>query len=145
MRRARVCIHRGVVLGQHLPPVLMRAANFHFQDGQIPKALEQTSQVLALVASYDGIIFATYRRMGVPVETMLSAGIPAKARALRSFLRHLLGWADPEDVARGWDRLAALGYNDDQLAGRYLDYVLQRHLYDKAIQMWRQLDERAGD
>ena len=134
-----------MVLGEHLPPVRMRAANFHFREGDIEQALKNTSRVLEMVSEYDAIIFGTYRRMGIPIETVLSEGIPPQSRAASSFLRNLLSWAKPGDAGLAWKNLVKYQYNDDQLATQYIEFLLRRHLYDKAAEVWTlQLGERRG-
>lgn len=144
--KAEYAVSRAVRLGGSLPPILMRAANVRFRNGETEAALTNTSRILQLGAEYDEIVFSYYRRLGVPAPLVLKRGLPGDERARHSYFRHLLGWGAPEDTALTWSALAEDSRNTDELAGAYVHYLLQRRMYDRAVKVWaEQLGDRRRD
>lgn len=133
---ARQCLARAVELGGHSPAVLMRAANFHFRAGEGSKALPYTARVLALLADYDGVVFGSYRRMGISVEEVLKQGLPQEKRAAQSYFREVLGSGSVEEAGRVWGWMGERSLGDVRLADEYAGFLVGAHQYEKAAREW---------
>ena len=145
---ARRCFRRALELGPQIPPVWMRAANFHVQLGEAAEVLQCTSRVLALVEDYDQLIFSYYRLMGIPVQEVLRSGMPQGRRAAVSYMRHLLAGGSADEMRLGWNWIAARSFSsaDDGLAGEYVAALLAKRLYRDAAEAWaRHAGERRGN
>lgn len=145
---ARWCFRRALELGPQIPPVWMRAANFHLQLGEAAQVLQCTSRVLALVEDYDQLIFSYYGLMGIPVLEVLRSGMPQERRAVVSYMRHLLARGSADEMRLGWNWIAARSFSsgDDGLAGEYVAALLAKRLYRDAAEAWaRHVGERRGN
>lgn len=143
MEQARYSLARALELGKGLPPIWMRAANFHFRLEENPEALLCTLRVLERVPDYDSIIFSGYDRM-IPAEQILPR-IAGNRRAARSWFLHTIENGDPEVSESIWNALAQRRFTDDPLAAVYLNALLGRRDYDRALSVWTShLGRRAG-
>lgn len=133
---ARRCMTRAASLGPNIPPVLIRAANFHFAVDEPAAAMSYGRRILALIPDYDQVVFALYARMGIPVGDVLSSGLPPALRPATSYFRHRLGRAPDADLALVWHWLAARQWTDDKLASEYVGHLLARRQYLAAVQVW---------
>lgn len=133
---AGYCVNRALELGPNSPPVLMRAANFHFRVGASGLALPYTARVLGMVGEYDETIFSLYDRMGVTQEEVLRAGLPDNERAGQSYFRHLVAKGSSEQVRAGWDWVRSRSFADDRLADEYVRYLLRSNQYETAAGAW---------
>jgi hypothetical protein len=136
IEKAGYCVNRALELGPNLPPVLMRAANFHFRTGEPRRALPYTARVLRMVGEYDETIFSSYDRMGVTQEEVLQAGLPDSERAAQSYFRHLVAKGSPEQVQAGWNWVESRSFADDRLADEYVRYLVRSGQYETAAGAW---------
>jgi hypothetical protein len=134
--RARYCFRRAVELGPNIPPVLMRAANFHFTHGAAREGLECTRKILGLVRQYDGVVFSTCERMGVRVAEVIAHGMPADKAAHTALLQHLLTGEAAADAAVAWRWLEGLGECDTALTSQYVEFLLKHAAYSEAREVW---------
>ena len=135
-KTAEYCFKRAVELGPRIPPILMRAANFHFAAGRNAEALVCTRRILSMVREYDGIVFATYERMGVAPEQVLDNGLPPGAVPRQAYFRNLLGTGDLREPARVWSCLERGGFADTGIATEYCSFLLEHHEYARAEALW---------
>jgi hypothetical protein len=143
---ARLCMTRAAELGPNIPPILIRAANFHFAVNEPGAAMQYGRRILALIPDYDAVVFALYARMDIPVEKVLASGIPPAKRAGAAYFRNLLGRAPAGECDLGWRWLAAREWTDDKLASEYVDQLLARRNYAGAVRTWAgYLGQRRGD
>ena len=133
---ARQCFGRAVELGGHSPPVLMRAANFHFRMGEGSRALPYTARVLAMLGDYDGIVFSSYSRMGISVEEALKQGLPEEKRAAQAFFRYVLGRGSLEETERVWKWMGERSLEDFRLADEYAGFLVGARQYERAAREW---------
>ncbi len=144
--KAGYCFTQAVQLGPNIPPVLVRAANFHFARRDRSAAMENTRRVLALVPHYDSWVFGAYHRQGIPVTEALSAGLPADKRARQAYTRHLMRTATHKDVALSWELLLKENQADDTIAGQYVQYLLDQRRSAEAASTWaKHLGDRKAD
>lgn len=144
--KAESCFRRAVELGPAIPPVLVRAANYHLGPGNIGEALPLFARVLSLVAVYDNIVFSTYRRFEIPLDEVLRWGLPDDPRARRAWFTDLASWAEPGAAAKGWRMLAERGLADEASAGAYVRLLWNRGQYPEAVRIWSHVvGLRAGD
>jgi hypothetical protein len=126
--------------------VLLRAAHYAFRVEDSGQGLRQMAAVLARVRDYDGIIFHTYERFGVPVERVLETGIPQDRKAAQSYFRHLIAGGNLEGLGKTWEWVGARSLADDALAGEYVSILLRQRQYGAAIETWsRHLGGKKGD
>ena len=142
---ARKCMLRAAELAPRVPPVLIRAANFHLVLGEPRAALPYMRQVLDLVPDYNSIIFLLFERTRLGLEELLARGVPVKEDTAQAFFRHLLARVDRPDAAKGWAWLEGHKFADDKIAGEYVQYLIQKKEYETAAGLWAgYLGERRG-
>ncbi len=142
---ARICMARAAELGPNIPPILMRAANFHFALDEPAAAMGYGRRILALIPDYDPVVFALYDRMAIPVGDVLARGIPQESRPAVSYFRHRLGGAPADELKTVWQWLAGHNWTDDKLASEYVDQLLARQDYAGAAATWAgHLGKRRG-
>ena len=88
---ARYCFSRSLDLAPNSPQIAMRAANFHFLEGETGPALQLGATVLRVTASYDSMVFNSWTRFDSDQNEILQLGIGANARAADAFFRFLMG------------------------------------------------------
>ncbi|HVX65393.1 MAG TPA: hypothetical protein VHA11_02260 [Bryobacteraceae bacterium] len=145
-RTARYCFLRAAELGPNLPPVLMRAANFHFASGAAADGLACTRRVLALVRDYDAVIFASWSRLGVPEEEVLARGFPPVHGVRAAYFRYVLDRGSAAQAARCWSWLECAGEADAPAAAGYTSFLLKQREYEAAAAQWQHsLGDRSPD
>ena len=133
---AEYCVEQAVEKGPNIPPVLMTAANYYFSNGKNAEAMALTSRILALTSQYDEAIFSMYRRLGIDLVYSLAGGVPNSDRAYRSYLVYKLQYGTPADAQLLWNRLVARGAVDDELANRFIKYLIANRMYDLDVTAW---------
>ncbi len=116
---ARYCFSRALKLGPHLPPILLRSLNFHLMAGENKEVLSLGAGMLSRFSEYDAMIFSEYRRAALPINEILTYGIPAGSRAAQSFFGALLRDGTAQDVNECWNWLKAHSFTTPQLANEY--------------------------
>jgi hypothetical protein len=134
---AEYCFRQAQVLAPKWPPVLLRVANFYFQTGNTDAALPITSQILAQVDAFDGVIFSEYTRLVDRVEDVLAKGLPPDPRASRAFLIHCTQFGKLGDAEKTWDWVRAHGFADTKTANAYVTYLLAHHRPQDARVAWK--------
>jgi hypothetical protein len=143
---ARYCYAQVLALAPHSAPLLLRAANFHFQIGEIKKALPITARILTLISAYDPIIFSEYTRLVDQIEDVLQYGLPNDRRAAKSWMRFLIQSGRLDDAQRTWHWVVMHGYADDASVGEYVEFLIRQGHPDWAASTWTQyLGTRSGD
>jgi tetratricopeptide (TPR) repeat protein len=135
-REAEYCFRKAVGLGPNVPPVLMRAANFHLVSGEPARALDETNQILTLVRDYDDAVFGAWRRLGVPVPDILKRGLPPQASVRAAYFANAITNGTPEEVASVWESLEREGQAADAAAVDYTGFLLAHHAYAEAAATW---------
>jgi hypothetical protein len=135
-RIARYCFLRATELGPNLPPVLMRAANFHFAAGATAEGLACTRRILALVRDYDAVIFGTWSRLEVPEEEVFAHGFPPVRGARAAYFRQVLSGDSTAAAARRWAWLERAGEANAAGAARYCEFLLAHREYEPAAAQW---------
>jgi hypothetical protein len=133
---ARHAMTRAAELGPNVPPILIRAANFHFAVDEPGAAMSYGHRILALIPDYDAVVFALYARMEIPVAAVLASGVPPVRRPAASYFRSQLNRAPDGELGQVWNWLAAHQWTDDKLASEYVDRLLARRNYRRAVQVW---------
>jgi tetratricopeptide (TPR) repeat protein len=136
-RQAEYCFRRAVELGPNLPPVLMRAANYHLLGDESRRALAETSRILALVREYDGAIFGLYRRLEVPAADVIEYGLPAHPPSRAALFEDTLANGTVQEAGHVWALLEREGQAGDAAATKYAGFLLARHAYREAGAAWR--------
>lgn len=143
--QARRAMQRAAELGPNLPPILIRAANFHFAMDEPGPAMRYGRRILELIPDYDAVVFALYARMRIPLTHLLAQGLPPARRAAVSYFRSLPEGAAVGDLDMAWAWIGSRGWTDDALASEYVDRLLARTDYARAVRTWADhLGKRRG-
>jgi hypothetical protein len=143
--QARRSMQRAAELGPNLPPILIRAANFHFAMDEPAAAMRYGRRILELIPDYDAVVFALYARMRIPVSQVLADGLPPARRAGVSYFRSLPEGAADGDLDTAWAWIGRRGWTDDALASEYVARLLARRDYARAVRTWAgHLGQRRG-
>jgi len=119
---ARYCFEQALQLGPNVPPVLMRAAFFHFQTDETAAALERSARVLQLVPSYDDVIFQYYDKAVTTVAEVLPY-LSGNRRASQAYFRHILASGRTDDAKVVWEWLGTQGFRENRLTAEYLELL----------------------
>ncbi len=71
---AQYCFRRSLELAPNSPQIAMRAANFHFREGETGPALQLVAEVLRFTPAFDGMVFNSWVRMGGSLNDVLQSG-----------------------------------------------------------------------
>jgi hypothetical protein len=136
IEEARYCFSRAVELAPNSPSILLQAAEFHFTTHHPDDALPYTSRILKLIPNYDSEIFRYYAQAGLPPEDVLRRGIPEDSRPARSYFEYLLANSTPESAGKVWEWMLPRAFLDNRMAGRYLQFLLNKRRFKEAVQRW---------
>jgi len=145
---ARACFRRAAELGDRNPIILQRIANYDFQTGDAADALARCYRVLERVRQFDGIIFSSYQRFGIPQAEVLAHGVPPEPEPVQAYLRFLFMRDDPGPASVAWRWASGLtpAPLTDPLAQAYVGLLWRHTEFAPAVQAWAAyLGPRAGD
>jgi hypothetical protein len=83
-QKAGAAFDHAVVLGPHLPPVLIRAAYFNFKHSQFDRGAALSNRILSETDAYDPVVFSYVHYYGQQAPAALLSAIPAAARPAQS-------------------------------------------------------------
>jgi len=143
---ARYCFRQAVALAPHWPPILMRAATFYLESGDLQAALPLTSQILDQVAQYDSLVFSSYARETHSLRLILDGGFPQNnPRPARAWVSYLIGKNDVLAARQAFSWLHDKGLDDVQTTDAYVNMLLFQHLAPEALNAWKTaLGTKAG-
>jgi hypothetical protein len=143
---ARAAFEQAERLAPSTPQILLRVASFHLQQQEWEAALRRMSRILALTPAYDRLIFSYYEKLALPVDLVLSCGIPLEPRPAQSYLRDLLPGGQRERLSVVWEWIRLHGFQTGELVSEYVSYLLRNQRAEEAAAEWaRYLGPRAGD
>lgn len=143
---ARKMFARAIELGPAIPPVQARAGNFYYLTGDVTSAVKAYSTVLSTVHDYDSIVFMTLGRLGLRPQEVVARVLPKETVTGANYLTFVMKSGSPGDVDAVWAWLRANKLPDDAIAGRYIDYLLQKESSSKAALTWANYaGEHRGD
>lgn len=134
--RATAAFDRAIELGPHMPPVLMRAANYYFTHGERAKALAVSAMLLRQTDAFDQVLFSYFRRLRIPASQLLGRAVPATARAARSWLDWVRANGSDTDILESWTWMKRNGLLDADSASGALWTLWYRQSYAAAHQLW---------
>jgi len=136
---AAYCYDRALLLGPHIPTVLMQAADFYGAVHETSRAMPLMSRVLADTDTYDGFVFAWYAKNKVPVAEVLAYGLPPdqpyRLRAAEAYMRNLIE-LDRPSTDEVWSFVTAHGLFSDGLAREYAQHLYDQRDYEAAARAW---------
>jgi len=135
VEHAGYAFRRAVELGPALPQILVRNANFHFQQGEVDDGLAAASKVLKIVPDYDGALFNLFDQLADGPGSVLRH-IGSDRRAAGAYTRHVISAGPVEDATLAWDQLHANGFDDTATTTALLDALLKAKLYSQAQERW---------
>jgi O-antigen ligase len=133
---ARSCFRRALQLGPRIPYMQFRAALFHFNLGEIRDALDLMVRSLEGDPSRNDAVFEEYDRRKLPVEEILSHGLPPDADLWRSYLSSQMELGRTMDAITVWNALVSRGYANEETANRLAGFLLGKKQHEAAVQAW---------
>lgn len=133
---ALTCFRESLVLGPASPQIALRAANFHFEMGEIQPALELGATILKELPDYDDMVFSEYVRMGGDLDRVLETGIGNNRRAARTFFKFLMRGGSEQRLSETWRWIETRGYATRPLARSWANWLLQRDRPEEAVAVW---------
>ncbi len=139
LTKAQYAYQQALASGPHSLVILQRAANFFFEAGMPEEAVVQLGKLLSdpTLAAYYDTVFLTYSRLGLPLSQILSEGVPPKTTAGARFLQFWISRGKEAEARETWDWLRGQGGVDDNSAGSYVNFLLERRQPALAQQTWR--------
>jgi hypothetical protein len=140
---ARYCFRRSIELAPGSPQIAMRAANFHFREGETGPALDLGARVLRLTTAYDGMVFNSWIRLGGNPNDILQSGIGTNRRAAESFFRFLIAASPPAGsggdpmLIATWTWMEGRSYVSRPLAMLWVDWLNGRRRDNDAFLVWK--------
>ncbi len=140
---AEYCFRRSLELAPNSPQIAMRAANFHFREGEIGPATQLGAEVLRLTNTYDGMVFSSWVRLGGSFTDVLQNGIGTNRRAAESFFRYLISTSRPGESADDsrlsglWTWLEERSQVNRPLAMVWVDWLTGRRRDHDAFLVWK--------
>jgi tetratricopeptide (TPR) repeat protein len=144
LAKAKYAYEQALKAGPRSPVILFRAANFDFETGDYPRAVNNLSQILRdpNLAGYYDTVFLTYSRLGMPVSQLLATGLPKNAVAGTRFLQFWINAGKTAEAKETWEWLAGNHLLDDDTAGAYVDFLISKKALSLAQQTWREYTQR---
>jgi hypothetical protein len=102
IEEAQAAFEWAVKFGPGMSPVLMRAANFEFGRGETQRGFALTRRILGQTAAFDDVIFSYFPQSGVATTELLSAAIPAEARAATAWMSWIARNGTGQDALDTW-------------------------------------------
>lgn len=141
---ARDCFRRALRFGPNIPPILMRAANFHLRTGDQQAALPAMLRILDLVTEYDAIVFHYWDHF-FPIEQVLSA-LRGRQRTAKAYFLHLASGHRIRETDLAWRELAGQGKADLEVTIAYAEALLRHGRPQAAVRAWVEwLGPQAGE
>jgi hypothetical protein len=140
---AQYCFRRSLELAPNSPQIAMRAANFHFREGETGPAIQLGAEVLRLTTAYDGMVFNSWVRLGGSLDDVLQIGIGTNRRAAESFFRYLIATSRPREsggdsrLSAMWTWLEGRSQVNRPLAMVWVDWLSGRHRDNDAFVVWK--------
>ena len=142
---ARFAFSRAVSLGPGMSPVLMRAANFEFSQGDEAEALALSKRILHQTGAFDEVLFSYFQRSPAGVPKVLAAGLPADLRAAKAWLAWVGQNGTDQDIADTWGWIKAQPVHDESLAVESVRLLWDRKAFELAQAVWADWVGPAGD
>ena len=136
LQQARLCYSRGLSLAKDNLVIRLRMANFEIQDNQQRKAVELMAGMLRTGGLYDGVIFSYYDRLHLPIDEILTLGMPVDQRAATSWFQHLRNSGRVTEAAQTWKWMAGHALGDERLAIQYAGQFISESKFAQADEAW---------
>jgi O-antigen ligase len=136
LEKAQLFFSNALALGPNRPDILSRTVDFYHRVGKDSLALEQTSRALAKTGDLDRYLFAWFKAEKIPLNEILSQGLPPDARVFRNYLRYMLNSKNSQAAEQVWSATLAHGYADDKLAREYVNFMASQNLFEPAARAW---------
>ncbi len=133
---ASQAFEHAVSLGPHMPPVLMRSANFAFTHGERQRAWDLSHRILEQTDAFDGILFSYLPNGDNSTLDLLGSAIPSKPRAARAWLSWLRANGSDQAVLQTWSWMKRNELCDHQSAVEAAWTLWDRHSFQAAQQVW---------
>lgn len=133
-QQAHLAMSRAVELAPKTPPILLRNFNLLVRLEKTREALPVASRILALVPDYDGYLFGSFARWGMPISDVLELGLPQDPRAVHAYARFLARSQDANRLDPLWAWMSTRFPPDRKLVYSYLEFLIKERRFDDAKQ-----------
>jgi hypothetical protein len=134
---ARRCFQRSLDLAPNSPQIMLRAANFYLQKGEVGPALRLEASILRLTSEYDNMVFSSWVRLAGDQTGILQTGIGTNARAARSFFRFLTGSGATSRLDTTWKWMEDRSYAGVPEAKMWASWLIGRQRDSEAFAVWK--------
>jgi hypothetical protein len=125
-----------VSLGPGMAPVLMRAANFDFSQGQWSAGFALSKRVLAQTGAFDQVVFSYLPHAKIATPQVLESALPAQQRSASAWLAWLKENGSDQDVLDTWQWMRTHRL-DTRASALELTWTLwARRRYALSQQLW---------
>jgi hypothetical protein len=136
-RRADYCYRRAASLAPRDANILFAVGDHYTQAKDPSRAVPPLAAVLSLTddATFSDNVFNFLEIVHARQNGLLESAIPNK-NAGQAYLRYLIGQDEETGVRNVWDLARKRGYDDDQLATDYTNFLLQKKQFEAAADAW---------
>ena len=137
---AEYAAQQSLKAGPRSPVILMRAANLYFEIGDPTEVVRCLKAVLSdpgLFDYYDPA-FLTYSRLGLPIDQILSAGIPQTEPVVSALLTFWTKIRHVDEAVATWKWADQRKLADAGSTGAFFQFLMASDQQDLAQQLWQQ-------
>jgi hypothetical protein len=132
---ARTCFRHAEDLAPNLPPVWIRAAAFHFRQGEKEQGLLAGAHAQSISDTSDAFLFQYYDRL-VRDNALVVRTLSTDKRTLTAWFRYAMAKRRPDDAALVWRELDRQRFIGRDLKIDYVGFLLDQHRYETARSVW---------
>ena len=135
----KYCYQQAVKAGSVNPVISFRAANFAFAEGDTQTTLFRLRTILQEpeLSAYYQPAFLTYSRLGLPIQQILSDGIPRNRSAAYAFLHFLMDQNKIQEAEATWNWIERNVASDDKLTADYVSFLIRENAPAEAVLAWK--------
>ena len=133
---AQAALAHAVSLGPGMAPVLMRAANFDFSQGQWNAGFALSKQVLAQTGAFDQVVFSYLLHARLAIPAVLESALPSEQRAASAWLGWLKENGSDQDVLDTWQWMRIHRLDTRASALEFTWTLWARGRYASSQQLW---------
>jgi tetratricopeptide (TPR) repeat protein len=137
---AEYAAQQALKAGPRSPVILMRTANLYFGIGDPAEVVRCLRAVLSDPGLYDYYdpAFLTYSRLGLPIDQILSSGVPQTKMVLSALLTFWTKIHHVEEAVATWKWADQRKLADATSTGDFFQFLMAAERQDLAQQLWQQ-------
>lgn len=139
LKQAEYAFSQALKAGPRSSVILMRAANFYFQIGDAQQVIRNLLAILRdpWAEDYYDTAFLTYSRLGLPVNEILSQGVPQTKTVLSRLLTFWTRVKRRDEAIATWKWAEQRSMADDESTGAFFGFLIKAGEQAQAQQLWQ--------